>query len=106
MRSQERLDWISMLALTLPLAGLTLYFLYVAIWGNDGYLALLEQRAQIVNLERTLEEVRTESAELKDRTRRLSLNSIDLDLLDERARRELGFARPDERILVFPASRE
>lgn len=51
---------------------------------------------EIRDLEVTLAGLQADRAELKNRTRRLSSDFLDLDLLDERARVVLGMARPDE----------
>ena len=91
-----------MLTLTLPLAALAAYFIHAAIWGHDGYIVLEQRRAEIAAQGERLESVRAERERLRDRTRRLRVDSIDLDLLDERARAVLGYARPDEMILRLP----
>ena len=98
------LIWISFLAPILPAALAIGYFVHAAVWGEDGYVVLKERELEIALLEKSLAEVRTRREELEDRTERLSSHSIDLDLLDERARTELGYARADELILIVPGT--
>ena len=98
------LIWLSFLAPILPAALAIIYFFHAAIWGQDGYIVLKERDLEIALLENSLSEVRTRREELEDRTERLSRHSIDLDLLDERARTELGYARADELILIVPGT--
>ena len=98
------LIWLSFLAPVLPASVAIGYFVHTSIWGGDGYLVLKERELEIAILEKSLAVVRARREELEDRTVRLSSNSIDLDLLDERARAELGFARADELILVPPGA--
>ena len=98
------LIWLSFLAPILPAALAIIYFVHAAIWGQDGYIVLKERDLEIALLENSLSEVRARREELEDRTERLSSHSIDLDLLDERARSELGYARADELILIVPGT--
>ncbi len=98
------LIWVSFLAPVLPASLAIGYFVHAAIWGGDGYLVLQEREMEVAILEKSLAEVRARRQELEDRTMRLSRHSIDLDLLDERARAELGYARADELILISPGT--
>ena len=100
------LIWISFLAPILPAALAIGYFVHAAVWGGDGYIALKQREFEIALLEKSLSEIRTRREELEDRTERLSSHSIDLDLLDERARAELGYARADELILIIPGTND
>nr|WP_232823099.1 septum formation initiator family protein [Oceanibium sediminis] len=75
------------------------YFTYAAVQGDYGTFRRLQVEAQAVKLERELQVLRTERAVLENRTRRLSTEYLDLDLLDEQARKVLGLARADEIII-------
>jgi cell division protein FtsB len=76
------------------------YFGYHAIQGKHG----LEARARLVErshaLDREVAELRAVLARLEHETSLLSEVNPDPDYIDERARELLGFARPDERILM------
>ena len=98
------LIWITFLAPILPAALAIGYFVHAAVWGEDGLIVLRERELEVALLERSLAEVRVRREELEGRTERLTSQSIDLDLLDERARAELGYARADELILIVPGT--
>ncbi|WP_245851601.1 FtsB family cell division protein [Monaibacterium marinum] len=83
-------------AFTLGALGLVVYFAFIALQGNHGMTRLATVNEDIRDLEVTLAGLQLQRAELKNRTRRLSSDFLDLDLLDERARVVLGMARPDE----------
>ena len=60
---------------------LSLYFTFAAVQGDFGLFR------------------RTEVALMENLTRRMSDDYLDLDLLDERARKVLGMVRPDEIVI-------
>lgn len=76
--------------------GATLYFLHAGFQGETGMFERerLEREEQLLLAER--EELRARRAVMENRTRRLSREALDLDLLDERARVVLGHVRADE----------
>lgn len=82
----------------LPLGILTFggYFVFAAIQGEGGLFRRIELEAERAALEAELELMDVQLAAMRDRTRRLSDDYLDLDLLDERARDVLGLARADE----------
>ena len=82
----------------LPLGILTFggYFVFAAIQGEGGLFRRIELEAERAALEAELRLMDVQLAAMRDRTRRLSDDYLDLDLLDERARDVLGLARADE----------
>lgn len=83
-------------AFSLGTLGLVIYFAFIALQGDHGMAKLSLVNEDIRDLEVTLAGLQLERADLENRTRRLSSDFLDLDLLDERARDVLGLARPDE----------
>jgi len=86
-------------ALTL---GLLLALFYVGqntLAGRHGLLALIENRQEINMLQAELVEVQAERARIQRDVDLLSPPFVDQDLLDERARAELGYAREDELVI-------
>lgn len=87
----------------LPLLGacLTAYFVYHAIHGDRGIYAWLRinQELKIANAEAT--SLQGERQALERRITSLSSTSLDLDMLDERARVMLNFAHPDDLIIFY-----
>lgn len=63
-------------------------------------LALLKEARRLELLQAELAEVEAQREALEKKVRRLSSQSLDLDLLDEQARRILGVAGKDE-VVVF-----
>lgn len=72
------------------------YLAFAALQGEHGLFRLFQIEAQEKRLQAELEALRAERATLENKTRRLSTETLDLDLLDERARKTLGLGRPDE----------
>lgn len=75
------------------------YFGFAAIQGQYGLARLVEIESVEGDLTQTLASMRSERRELQNRTRRLSDDFLDLDLLDETSRQTLGLARADEVII-------
>ena len=72
------------------------YFTFAAVQGNHGLFQRIETEAEIAELSRTRDRLAAELSELENRTRRMSDDFLDLDLLDQQARDILGWMRPDE----------
>ena len=75
------------------LAGL--YFTFASVQGDYGLL----RRIQIDAEGDILDTLRAEVAAYRNKTRRLSDDYLDLDLLDEQTRDVLGYVRADEIVL-------
>ncbi|MET0154946.1 MAG: septum formation initiator family protein [Rickettsiales bacterium] len=76
------------------------YLIFHAFSGELGLFALM-------HMNRELEEKRLELAKLRERKDRLRLRvhhmqseSLDLDLLEEQARKTLGYAKPGEYVVI------
>lgn len=77
------------------------YVAFHVLRGDFTPNALLEQKREIQAAEDTVSELQVVHDRLEDRVSRLSRNSLDLDLLEERVRVMLGWARPDEYVFVI-----
>lgn len=75
---------------------LAVYFTFAAVQGDFGLFRRIQIQAQEDSLSRQLEVLKTEVAVMQNKTRRLSDHYLDLDLLDEQARKVLGLVRGDE----------
>ena len=75
------------------------YFAYAGVQGEYGVFRRIETQARITGLEAERDRLAEKVAALRARIEALSTDSLDLDLLDERARRVLGMVRADEVIL-------
>lgn len=78
---------------------LGLYFTFAAVQGAFGLFNRVQVQAEVDALRSERDLLQSNLAEVTNRTRRLSDDFLDLDLLDERARDILGLARPDEIII-------
>jgi cell division protein FtsB len=86
----------------LPGIGMCLiaYFSYHAVQGELGLLSYLRLERQIGALEAEAAAVAAERAALEHRVTLMSPDGVDPDLLDELSRYELGFAHPDDIVIL------
>ncbi len=84
-----------------PLIAVTLviYFIYHLIQGERGVLSWMRLKQRIDVAEKRLDEVQMEQNALEQRVHLLRPDSLDPDMLEERARVVLNFARKDEIIV-------
>ena len=75
------------------------YLSFAALQGEHGLLSLFRVEAQETRLRAELAALQAERASIANKTERLSAEHLDLDLLDEQARKVLGLGRPDEIII-------
>ncbi|SIQ00347.1 Cell division protein FtsB [Paracoccus thiocyanatus] len=78
---------------------LGLYFAYAAVQGPSGILRRVQLQAETQELAQQRDMLQTEVDRMRNLTRRLSDDYLDIDLLDERARNVLGLVRADEIII-------
>ena len=78
------------------------YFAYHAIQGDRGLFAWMALNQQLKQTHALADAVAAQRAELENRVQRLSSASLDPDLLDERVRAMLNFARQDEVVIMIP----
>lgn len=85
----------------MPLIGATLmaYFAYHALQGDRGIIAWWNLRHEIEQTDLTLSEVTVEKQALERRVSLLRPDSLDRDMLEERARLMLGFVHPRDRVV-------
>lgn len=78
---------------------LGLYFAFAAVQGPSGILRRVQIESETAELQAERDRLKAEVDQMRNLTRRLSDDYLDLDLLDERAREVLGMIRTDEVIL-------
>jgi cell division protein FtsB len=83
--------------------GLVAYFSYHAVSGSRGLLAWRAVSAELGDSRRALEAVRAERAGLERKVERLRPQSLDPDLIDELARRQLSFVEPPDVLILLDA---
>ncbi|WP_347268748.1 septum formation initiator family protein [Paracoccus sp. (in: a-proteobacteria)] len=75
------------------------YFAYAAVQGPSGILRRVQLQAETQDLMQQRDRLQAEVDRMRNLTRRLSDDFLDLDLLDERARNVLGLVQADEIII-------
>ena len=105
-RVHELRGWARSLAGPLIVACLVTYLGYHAIQGNRGVIAWLQLGQQIEQAEAALAVSRAEEARLAHRVALLRPDSLDTDLLDERARAVLSLAHPDDLVIFTTPAAE
>ena len=83
------------------LAGVSLYLGYHVVQGEHGVIAWLKISQQIEFTGTELEELSNRHRELENRVRLLRSDSLDPDLLEERARVVLNYALKEDRIVFI-----
>lgn len=81
------------------LAVLGLYFAFAAIQGDYGVFRQVQINAEADTLRAERDRLTAELAEVENKTRRMSDDYLDLDLLDQQAREILGYIRTDEIVI-------
>ena len=75
------------------------YFTFAAVQGDYGVFRRVQIDAEAETLRAQRDQLQTELATLENKTRRLSDDYLDIDLLDEQVRDVLGLIRADEIVI-------
>ncbi len=78
---------------------LATYFTFASVQGDYGLFRRIQIEAEADILRADLAQLTAEVKGLRNKTRRLSDDYLDLDLLDQQARDVLGLARGDEMLI-------
>ncbi|HYG85797.1 MAG TPA: septum formation initiator family protein [Azospirillum sp.] len=78
------------------------YFVYYAVQGDRGLIALKRIDGEIARAEQVLTQVRAERERMEKRASLLRTDHLDRDMLDERARAMLNLTHPNDVILSLP----
>lgn len=97
--SKNNRNFISQLVGTFLSFGLFLYFGFHLMHGDMGYFALKGVEQKLADTQTRYDRILAERVALETRVKLLRPDSLSLDMLDERARVVLGFAKPEERAI-------
>ncbi|MEM6385788.1 MAG: septum formation initiator family protein [Pseudomonadota bacterium] len=78
---------------------LGVYFMFASVQGDFGLFRRVQIDAELLTLTAERDRLADEVQILENKTKRLSDDFLDLDLLDTQARDILGLVRPDEIVL-------
>lgn len=76
------------------------YFSYHMLSGGRGIIAYFKLSNEITQLYTELETIRAERINLEHKANLLKSKSLDIDLLEERAKEVLGYAKPQETLYI------
>ena len=76
------------------------YFSYFAVRGDRGFIKYLYLQEKVAEAEKINNNYDQKRSELEQKVKLLSANSLDLDLLDERARAVLNVIGENEFIII------
>ena len=78
-----------------------IYLVYFLINGQRGLLKFLYLTKQAQGYDSTLANLQNDNNYYEDRTMRLKPNTLDLDYLDEQARKKLGLIDKNEIVIIL-----
>jgi cell division protein FtsB len=81
------------------------YFAYHAVEGEYGLSALNRLNEREAQLTAELEALKADRAALEERVALVRPQSLDPDMIDERARQALNLAHPNDLVIFLPARR-
>ena len=76
------------------------YFAYHAVQGERGLLAYVQLQQQLDQAKAVDQELDSQRAELEQKVKLLRPDSLDPDMLEERAREVLNYTREDEVVVM------
>lgn len=79
-----------------------LYLIFHALNGNHGVYALFKEQKRASSNALILADLQQERQKLEHRVNMISGETLDLDLLEEQAKRVLGYSNPNEIVYILP----
>jgi cell division protein FtsB len=80
------------------------YFVYHAVQGDRGVIAWIQVNQRLAQAKADLDRTNAERSAMEQRVALLSNGSLDLDMLEERARVMLNFSHPDDLVIFTNGS--
>ncbi len=88
-------------SLTLIFSMLIFYFIYHSFSGDRGFLVFLKLNSEYTKLQNELDFTRAKRLELEQKVNLLKEDSLDLDVLEERVKAVLPYAKDTEEVYFF-----
>ena len=91
-----------------PMLGIVMlaYFAYHTVHGDRGVLALLKTQERVADAQHRYSKLKLEKELWERRVKLLHPESLDPDMLDERVRLMLGYARADDLVVLLPTKHQ
>ena len=83
---------------------LTIYFLYNAIYGKDGYQEYIGLKSEIKEKIYIQDSLRNKKKSKESKVIKMRSQSLDIDLLDEEVKKNLGYI-DDSEIMIYQEKR-
>ncbi len=99
MKSKSKNVAVSAVVFVAATFSLAAYFTFAAVQGDYGLFRRIQIETHEQRLSQQLARLKLDVAVMANKTRRMSDHYLDLDLLDEQARKVLGLARGDEIVI-------
>jgi cell division protein FtsB len=99
-RIAKSLDF-RIIAVNLSLFLLIIYFLLHSLNGERGVFAYFKLKKEIVQQSKLLASLQDERSSLEIKAKLLHPKTLDLDMLDEQARKDLSMIAPDEKVVIL-----
>ncbi|MDC6448275.1 septum formation initiator family protein [Alphaproteobacteria bacterium] len=80
---------------------ISIYLIYFLIYGQRGLLKFFFLTKQNQEFNHILTDIQVENKYYDNRIKRLQPNTIDLDFLDEKVRKKLGFIDKNEMVIIL-----
>src|ERR1700761_7891950 len=81
------------------------YFVYHAVQGDRGVIAWIQLSQRLDQAKAELDKSNSDRGAMEQRVALLSNSSLDLDMLEERARIMLNFSNPDDLVILLDKSK-
>ena len=78
-----------------------IYFASCALFGSKGFVTYMLLQKEIANHNLTKQDLQNKLQAKKNMVDGMNVESLDLDLLDEEARRSLGYSNKNE-VVIYP----
>jgi cell division protein FtsB len=98
---ENRKYTIRYLLIYLLLFSILSYFIYHFTTGDRSIFALINFSSDITRSQQELDVLRFERLQLEHHVNLMRGESLDLELLDQQARKILGYASPDEKVIIL-----
>lgn len=95
-KNKIRKNWFALI-----FAMLILYFIYHSFYGNRGFWVFLNLNSEYTKLQNELDFIRAKRLELEQKVNLLKEDSLDLDVLEERVKDVLPYAKENEEVYFF-----